>query len=93
MCLGGLLRVNLDPLVDLVGVGTVIADGGLYEAERQLKIACRLRGVTVVIAYGRDDLPDVFAGSRWRATSRLSTQAAAYGPTPASRCWPPWTLN
>jgi hypothetical protein len=50
----------------------VVADGGLYEAERQLKVACRLGGVTVVVAYGRDDLPDVFAGSRQPGASAWS---------------------
>src|SRR5580704_6013908 len=63
VCLGYLLLIGLDPLIDLVPVGAVVADGGLYEAERQLKMACRLGGVTVVISYGRDDLPHVFAGS------------------------------
>jgi hypothetical protein len=57
------LLIGVDPLIDLVPAGAVVADGGLYEAERQLKIACRLGGVAVVVADGRDDLPDVFAGS------------------------------
>ena len=63
MCFGCLLLIGLDPLIDLVPVGAVVADGGLDEAERHLKVACRLGGVTVVVAYGRDDLPYVFAGS------------------------------
>ena len=44
MCFGCLLLIGLDPLIDLVPVGAVVADGGLYEAERQLKIACRVGG-------------------------------------------------
>jgi len=63
MCLGYLLLIGLDPLIDLVPVGAVVADGGLYEAERNLEIACRLSGVTTVVAYGYDDLPHVLAGS------------------------------
>src|SRR5690348_7722675 len=33
------------------------------QAERDLEIACRLGGVAVVVAYGRDDFPDVLACS------------------------------
>ena len=58
-----LLLIGLDPLIDFVPASALVADGGLYEAERHLKIACRLGGVTVVVAYGRNDLPHVFAGS------------------------------
>src|SRR5581483_10433625 len=58
---GGLLLIGLDPLVDLVPVGAVVADGGLDEAERDLQIARRLGGVAPVVAYRRDDLPDVLA--------------------------------
>jgi hypothetical protein len=57
--LGGLLLIGLDPLVDFVPVGAVIADGGLDQAERDLKIARRLGGVAIVVADGRDDFPDV----------------------------------
>jgi hypothetical protein len=60
---GCLLLIGLYPLVDFVPVGAVVADGGLDQAERDLEVACGLGGVAIVVAYGRDDFPDVFAGS------------------------------
>src|SRR5690348_10407693 len=65
--------MGLDPLIDSLPVGAVVADGRLDEAERDLEIACRLGGVAIVVAYGRDDFPDVFACS--------------HDPGPSS-CWP-----
>ena len=73
MGLGGLLLISLDPLIDFLPVSAVVADGGLDEAERDLKVAGRLGGVALVVAYDRDDFPDVFAGS--------------HEPGP-SACWP-----
>jgi len=88
VCLGYLLLIGLDPLIDLVPVGAVVADGGLDEAEWQLKIACRLGGVTVVVSYGRDDLPHVFAGSHqpgapacWSVSNRMSGCSSILSPS------------
>ena len=58
-----LLLIGLDPLIDFVPVSAVVADGGLYEAERDLEVSCCLGGVAIVVAYGSDDFPDVFARS------------------------------
>jgi hypothetical protein len=35
---GSLLLIGLDPLIDFLPVGAVVADGGLDEAERDLEI-------------------------------------------------------
>lgn len=42
MSFGGLLLIGLDPLVDFLPVGAVVAEGGLDEAEGDLEIACCL---------------------------------------------------
>jgi hypothetical protein len=52
-----LLLIGLDPLIDFVPLSAVVADGGLYEAERDLEVACCLGGVAIVVTYGRDDFP------------------------------------
>jgi hypothetical protein len=48
-----LLLIGLDPLIDFLSVGAVVADGSLDEAGRDLEIACRPGGVAIVVAYGR----------------------------------------
>ena len=63
MGFGSLLLIGVDPLIDFLPVGAVVADGGLDEAERDLEVACGPGGA-VVVADGRDDFPDVLAGSR-----------------------------
>jgi hypothetical protein len=55
------LLVGLDVLVDFAGIGAVVGNRGLNEAERNLQIACGLRGVTTVVADHRYDLGHVLA--------------------------------
>ena len=49
-------------LVDVVGVGAVVGDRGLDQAERHFQVARGLGCVAVVVADYGDDLPDVLAG-------------------------------
>ena len=74
MGLGCLLFIGLDPLIDFDPVSAVVADGGLDEAERDLEVACCLGGVAVVVAYGRDDFPDVSSGASTKV-SLMTTRA------------------
>jgi hypothetical protein len=58
------LLVGFDPLVDLVGVGAVVRDGGLDKTEGGLQVAGCLGGVAAVVPHGGDDLPDVLGCAR-----------------------------
>ena len=64
MLLRGLRLVEIDALIDLFVVDTVISDRRLDEAERYLQIACCLGSVPVVVPYFGDYHPYVPSGSR-----------------------------
>ena len=69
----GLLLVQLDQLVDLGGVGAVVGDGGLDQAQLDLQVPGRFRRIAVTVADGGDDLPYVLPGADQAGTASART--------------------
>src|SRR6266699_2063134 len=69
MRLGGLLLIQVDPLVDLIGIGAVVSDSGLHQAKWHLEVARRLGEIAIVVADGGDDYPDILASPQEPGTA------------------------